>query len=298
MASNKPEVSIIIPSYNRGNVLVDTVNQVLNQKYNSFELLVVDQTDDKKYDVSSKLNKILDSRLRVFYVSPNSLTAARNFGLSKAKGKIVIFIDDDVKIKNNFIEEHVKNHKNGVVAVAGKVTQKNHPKYDYPVYFDKYGFQHGLFNSNKDSDISTFPGGNVSINKKKAIEAGGFDSSFTGSAIREESEFAYRLSKMGKIVYRPSANLIHLAIPFGGCRIYTHQYDNLEFYYNDFRFVFKTLNYITILPALYKRFRRYCFERKRPTVVLKRISVFILALAISLKRLVLPVKVMLKEISK
>lgn len=300
MARNSKEayVSVIIPTFNRGKVLLDTIKQVLKQTYDNLELIVVDQTNDEKYDVSKDLNKIVDERLRVFYVQPNSLTAARNFGMDRAKGEIIMYIDDDVIVDKNLIKEHVKSYKEEIVAVAGKITQKGHPQYDYVTFFNMYGFQNGLFNAPKPTFCQTFPGGNMSFRRTVALKAGGFDNSFTGSSVREESEFAHRLLKFGKIYYQPSANLIHLAIPFGGCRIYSHQYDNLDFYYNELRFVYKTVDKKLIPMAILKRIKKYCFQSKRPNKIIKRLALFIAALFISVKRLLIPVKIELVEVEK
>lgn len=298
MPRNNKEVfvSVIVPTFNRGEILLETIKKLFKQTYDNFELIVVDQTNDKKYDISKELNKIVDDRLKIFYVRPNSLTAARNFGMEKAKGEIIMYIDDDVIVENNLIKEHVKSYKKGIVAVAGKITQKGHPHYNYVTYFDKYGFQNGLFNAPKPVFCQTFPGGNMSVRRSVALKTGGFDTSFTGSSVREESEFAHRLSQSGKIYYQPSANLVHLAIPFGGCRIYSHQYDNLDFYYNELRFVYKTVDKKFIPMAILKRIKKYCFQSKRPNKIIKRLALFVAALFISIKRLLVPVKIELVEV--
>lgn len=297
MSSNKEQlISVIIPTYNRGKILLDTVHQFLEQSYRNFELIIVDQTDNDEYRVADQISGIRDKRIRLFVVSPNSLPAARNYGLEKAQGDIVIFVDDDIRIKPSFIQQHIKEFvSEDIVAVAGSVTQKGHPQYDFVAYFDKYGMQHGLFNAKRAMDCTTFPGGNVSLRKSAVLQVGGFDVSYSGSSIREESDLAYRLNKVGRIRYQPKANIVHLAVPFGGCRIYKHQYNNLQFYYNNFRFILKTVS-LRLLPGSFLRcYKNFCFAHKHPAKIVLRTSLFIVGLCIALKRLIIPLNVVLTE---
>src|SRR5215203_4156489 len=98
----KPEISITIPTFNREEVLVDTIRDVLSsQTFKNFELIVVDQSlthDQATLDAIAAIN---DPRFRYFRATPPSLTAARNFALKKAKSPYIIYIDDDVRLDKN-----------------------------------------------------------------------------------------------------------------------------------------------------------------------------------------------------
>ncbi len=91
---NEPLVSVIIPTYNRGRLILDSVNSVLNQTYKNIELIVVDDcsTDDTKEIIES----IKDFRIKYIKLEKNSgACAARNRGIERATGEFIAFNDSD-----------------------------------------------------------------------------------------------------------------------------------------------------------------------------------------------------------
>lgn len=89
-----PAVSIIVPTYNRGDLLPKTLNSVLSQTYSQFELLIVDDgsIDNTKEVVAS----YGDSRIRYLEQPCNrGVSAARNRGLRESKGDYIAFLDSD-----------------------------------------------------------------------------------------------------------------------------------------------------------------------------------------------------------
>ena len=94
MCSVPPEVSVIIPTYNRARVLRRGVESVLAQTYQDFEVIVVD--DASSDDTQDVLLKITDPRLRLIRHETNrGATAARNSGIEVATGVFVAFQDSD-----------------------------------------------------------------------------------------------------------------------------------------------------------------------------------------------------------
>lgn len=91
---NKPLVSVIIPTYNRGRLILDSINSVLNQTYKNIELIVVDDcsTDDTEKTVKS----IDDSRIKYIKLEKNSgACVARNKGIEISRGEFIAFNDSD-----------------------------------------------------------------------------------------------------------------------------------------------------------------------------------------------------------
>jgi lipopolysaccharide biosynthesis glycosyltransferase len=91
---NREPVSVIIPTYNRADMITESVKSVLNQTYADFELLVVDDgsTDDTKQVVES----IRDERIRYIAMPENGgAGAARNEGIRQAKYDYIAFQDSD-----------------------------------------------------------------------------------------------------------------------------------------------------------------------------------------------------------
>ncbi|MDD3051607.1 MAG: glycosyltransferase [Candidatus Cloacimonetes bacterium] len=86
-------VSVIIPTYNRRKELKEAVNSVLNQTYQNFEILII---NDNGEDVSALLESYNDDRIRHFRHTHNKgVAVARNAGLLNAKGEYIAYLDDD-----------------------------------------------------------------------------------------------------------------------------------------------------------------------------------------------------------
>jgi len=103
---NQPYFSIIIPTYNRAGFIEKTVKSVLNQTYTNFELIVVDDgsTDNTKEIVTS----INDKKIRYYWKENAERGAARNFGIKKAKGEYITFLDSDDLFYTNHLKEALK----------------------------------------------------------------------------------------------------------------------------------------------------------------------------------------------
>lgn len=87
-------VSIIMPSYNTANYISDSINSVLSQTYNNWELIIVDDcSTDNSIDVVKSFG---DPRIILLQNETNSGAAlSRNYALREAKGKWIAFLDSD-----------------------------------------------------------------------------------------------------------------------------------------------------------------------------------------------------------
>lgn len=85
--------SVIIPTYNRAGLITNTINSVLTQEYKNFELIVVD--DGSTDNTGEVVNTINDHRLLYYKKNNEERAVARNFGVQKAKGDYVTFLDSD-----------------------------------------------------------------------------------------------------------------------------------------------------------------------------------------------------------
>ena len=97
------QFSVIIPTYNRATRISGTIQSVLNQNYKNFELLIVDDgsTDHTEVVVSS----FTDERIRYFKKNNEERAIARNFGIGKADGEYITFLDSDDKLYPNYFKE-------------------------------------------------------------------------------------------------------------------------------------------------------------------------------------------------
>ena len=94
---NAPLVSIIVPVYNRKDLLPRTLASVINQTYKNLEIIVVD--DGSSDDIKSVVDSFNDARIKyVRHTENKGLPSARNTGLKTASGDFIAFLDSDDEI--------------------------------------------------------------------------------------------------------------------------------------------------------------------------------------------------------
>jgi len=90
---NSPYFSIIVPTYNRAGFIYKTIQSVLVQKFENYEVIVVD--DGSTDNTSEIIQTIRDSRVQYYKKRNEERAAARNYGIAKARGEYVNFLDSD-----------------------------------------------------------------------------------------------------------------------------------------------------------------------------------------------------------
>jgi len=276
---NFPLVSVIIPTYKREQALVDSIEDVLKQDYPGFEVIVVDQTVEHTTEVESFLRTASDKKqIKWYRVDWASLPKARNYGVNQAEGEIVLFIDDDVQLAEDYIVNHVRNYLNNdrIGGVAGRVfdrmkqsdAQKGAQGYstklkeslapeasDPGLAWYHLDFVYLI----KPQKIITARGCNMSFRRDIFTKYNiWFDERFKGSAVREESDFCLRTRSTDyDIWFDPEAKLVHLGEEVGGCHDITTKSLSYQFafYHNHFLMGLKNL---TLAQQL--RFYRKLFD--------------------------------------
>jgi len=191
MKSN-PLVSVIIPTYNRGHLIEDSIKSVFNQTYKNIELIIVDDasTDNTK-EVVTKLN---NDKLVFIELKENSgPSVARNKGINIAKGEIIAFLDSDDRWYPEKTEEQVKLLINSGKPVGAVFCGMEF--YDYKtkektgehiITVDiKRNFKTGRY-------FLTPQTGTVLVYKSVLEEVGGFDERLKAN---EDTELAIRICK-------------------------------------------------------------------------------------------------------
>ena len=96
-------ISIIIPLYNKEHYILDTINSVFCQTNKDWECVIV---DDGSTDRGPELVKnIHDSRIKYLKKKNGGVSSARNFGVSKAMGEWILYLDADDTLKSNCIKD-------------------------------------------------------------------------------------------------------------------------------------------------------------------------------------------------
>ncbi|HQH26539.1 MAG TPA: glycosyltransferase family A protein, partial [Oligoflexia bacterium] len=227
MKASKPQLTVIIATYNRSSVLIDTVKSVLEQDFAHYELLVLDQTDPPSTEVMSYFDSLADSRVRYFTVRPPALTAVRNLGIKLSRAKLLLFLDDDVLLDAGYLQAAVAAFSDpGVAALAGRI--KNWAPGERPLEFKFGGVITGTWNVAQDQDCTSVQGCGMAFRKSVLEEIGGFDVRLLW--YRDDTDIGMRVAKRGRIRYVAAMSLEHLVHPSGGVRDYGCVYDNPVFY--------------------------------------------------------------------
>ena len=104
-----PAVSVVIPLFQRAHLLERTVSSVLNQTFQDYEIIIVD--DGSTDDPASVLERFSDPRIRYFLFENAGVGTARNRGIDLARGKYVAFLDSD----DQFLPHHLQEMHNLVI---------------------------------------------------------------------------------------------------------------------------------------------------------------------------------------
>lgn len=171
-------VSVIIPTYNRAEPLKKSIDSVLKQTYEKFEIIVIDDgSDDNTYDV---IKNIKDNRIRYIKNEFNQgSNASRNIGINNAKGTFIAFQDSADIWKKNKLEKQmdVIERISDIDAVfcCVEYTTGNNEKSVFPQLpeGDKKYNKTEMFNILMRTNVIDFP--SLLVRKKSIIEAGMLD---------------------------------------------------------------------------------------------------------------------------
>ena len=125
------KISIIVPIYNREQTIVRLIECVLSQTYDNYELLLIDDgSTDNTYNICKKYQ---NDKIKVFHKKNTGVSDTRNYGLKKASGKLITFIDSDDIVSSNFLQvmyDYLIKYNADIVAC-------NHQSFDKNITFDE-----------------------------------------------------------------------------------------------------------------------------------------------------------------
>lgn len=126
----RPELSIIIPAYNCQDNITRMINSIKDQDYFDYELIIVN--DHSTDDTVKIINKLSQSDKRIIIINQptnGGASVARNTGISRAKGKYLMFLDADDTLKKGALAKFVSTIKNNqtqlVVSGFTIITRRN-----------------------------------------------------------------------------------------------------------------------------------------------------------------------------
>lgn len=224
-------ISVVIPTCQRGPVLLETLVHLMALDPPPDELLIVDQTERPEPEVAEKLGRLeAEGKLRWLRYFPPSIPRAMNQGLLRARGDVVLFLDDDVIPQPNLLRAHHRVYADHpeVWAVAGRVLQPEDEGTASPAPPSRPDAVTSVlrrdlrfsFAGDVPAVLSNVIACHLSVRRRRALAIGGFDSNFIPPvSYRFETEFARRLvAAGGQIRFEPEASLRHLRAAGGGTR--------------------------------------------------------------------------------
>lgn len=185
------EATVILPTHNRMPILKSCLSHLMNQTVNGFEVILIDDcSTDGTYEYIKGTNYPnlhyipLEKQRGPYY--------ARNIGIKEGKGEIIIFIDSDVIVFPDFIEDHIKIHnRRRDIVLQGMV---KHVRSLEGVSTKGFYLPNALC-------LKTFITQNVSVRRKYLVSVGGFDN-FGPEMGYKDVDMGFKLMKLGlKWVY-------------------------------------------------------------------------------------------------
>jgi glycosyltransferase involved in cell wall biosynthesis len=191
------EISVIIPSLNEEKYIEKTLQAFKDQTFKDFEIIVSDSMSvDKTRDIAKKYAKVVTTKLK-------GISNGRNFGASKAKGKIYVFIDADTIPEKTYLEAFHKAFQDKRVVVAtGPILP-----YGQDRFFNKLSYYFVsvfLVNILIKTPFKFVIGSNFAIRKDVFEKLNGFDPE---KGTCEDLDLAKRAGKLGKICYTKYAKV-------------------------------------------------------------------------------------------
>ncbi len=97
MSKSRPFFSIVVPTYNRASKILSTIESVIQQELDDWELIIVD--DGSTDDTDQIVELIIDERIKYVQTVNRERAAARNVGIQHSKGHYITFLDSDDRLK-------------------------------------------------------------------------------------------------------------------------------------------------------------------------------------------------------
>lgn len=227
--------SLIIPTYNRPKELDDCLRSVLRQSVRPTELILVDDGNLGGMPLARELEQ---AGIAWKYLKKDrpGLTASRNLGIREARAEVVFFLDDDVVLEPDYLEQILRVYKEdggrdlagvgGVIANYPRVTALQRVKYLTGRLFLVTGPREGRIEPSGFctdygitgrplkgiQEVDFLPGGVCSF-RREIFETFLFSESYKGYGLGEDKDFSCRVSRRHRLLITPGARLDHFESP-------------------------------------------------------------------------------------
>lgn len=203
-----PFFSVVIPLYNKAHFIEASVKSVLQQDFENFELIIVD--DGSTDDSLAKVNQIKDPRIQLIQQKNKGAAAARNYGVEFAKSNWIAFLDaDDVWKKNHLSELHkaLQQFPEEVVFTTRLSIVQENKKEILAIYNFPIGKKIKLlpyFENSVKSDLLNTSG--ILIQKVFFKKLGGFNETIYSG---QDTDLFIRIGLQKKVVFNPKSTFVY-----------------------------------------------------------------------------------------
>jgi glycosyltransferase involved in cell wall biosynthesis len=217
-------ISVVIPTYNRSELLDYTLSSILNQKFiGSFEVIVV---DDGSIDNTSSIVDTYREKLDIKYYYQEDrgyrVASARNIGINNAKGEIIVFVDSGILLTDGCLSGYFLRFKGEInkvvlgymfglegkdaVSIMPSEIDLQYLTNTTEKFISNRKFldirEEVFFDCGDDLNLLSAPWaiswtGNLAIPRKWLVDGNGFDTNYDGRWGMEDIDLGYRLFKKG-----------------------------------------------------------------------------------------------------
>ena len=191
-----PMVSVVVVVRNECGYIGDCIESILNQSYENFELIIVDDfSDDGTTDI---IKRFRDKRIKALFNDRNlGIAASRNVGIENASGEYIFSTDADCTPARNWLEEGLRVlRKKDILAVEGKTLYET--KKRVSTFVDKV---------NRTLDGGCYGTANMGYKREVILKLEGFNPEHNRGA---DIDLGHRILEQGKI---ESVSYTHLTLP-------------------------------------------------------------------------------------
>lgn len=215
---NKPELSVIVASYNSKHTIADCLESLRRQETSqSFETIVIDSSSD---GTDLFVARHFPEVLQLHFAERKYPGDARNAGVTQARADIVAFIDTDCIADGKWVNEILKAHKNSAMIIGGPIGNADPSGYvGWAAYFCEFSEWMPGAPRRWLTNMAT---ANVSY-KKEAFEKFG---TFIEGTYGSDTDFNWRLGRAGhRVLWQPEIYVVHQSIQILG-RFLRHEFNH------------------------------------------------------------------------
>lgn len=218
-----PSVTLAVVTLRRPDTLTRMLESVAASSRLPDEVIVVD--GDDAGSAEPVVRSFADRFENVECLrSPRGITRQRNVALRRARGEVIVFLDDDVELARDMLQELLAAYEDPtVIGAAGRILEPKSHRIGgkqavfrrwlpggvrHQGTFTRFGYPRYLLDVDRARDVEFMQGCFMSARSEHA-RAVGFDEHLAEYALGEDEDFSYRLSRRGRIRYVPRALIRH-----------------------------------------------------------------------------------------